>query len=127
MNDITDIAKKYTTRDGREVVVFEVSDKVYCKIRGKDGDWFVSRRELSGRLCPSAESDVDLIPVKTWRAWKYGEAPRFFMVKRKGGGIPQIGFSSSNSRCADSYYVNLFTNYDRLHEDGTATPCGVEE
>ena len=123
MNDIIDIAKKYTTRDGREVVVFEVSDRVYCKIRGKDGDWFVSRRELSGRLCPSAESDVDLIPVKTWRAWKYGEAPRFFMAQTKTSTGAYVAPGTGSG--FDGNF--MLENYIWLHEDGTTTPCGVLE
>lgn len=130
MNNIADINvdinKKYTTRDGREVVIFEVSDKVYCKVRGVRGvtkGWSIGHRRLDGRAFSSQDSDLDLIRVKTWRAWKDGEAPKFFMVRNNASGWQHVANGSESA----GYFSSLFANYDRVHEDGTTTPCGVEE
>ena len=118
-----DITKKYQTRDGREVVIFEVSDKVYCKIKF-NGEWAPMSRPLSGMVSNRTDYDAagDLLPVKTWRAWKEGEAPKFFMVRNKESQANVIQFSGN--------YPNLdilFSDYMWLHEDGTTTPCGVKQ
>ena len=118
-----DITKKYQTRDGREVVIFEVSDKVYGKIKC-NGEWAPMSRPLSGMVSSRTDYDAagDLLPVKTWRAWKAGEVPRFFMARNKESQANVIQFSGN--------YPNLdrlFTDYMWLHEDGTTTSCGVEE
>jgi ribosomal protein L34 len=118
-----DITKRYQTRDGREVVIFEVSDKVYCKFR-ECGEWHMRSRPLNGRIFMGAENGSDLIPVKTWRAWKHGEAPKFFMVKAAtNDGLKVLAIDSSKVGDWD----NFFNNFLWLHEDGTTTPCGVCE
>lgn len=122
-----DITKRYQTRDGREVVIFEVSDKVYCKIKCTDG-WASLTRSLSGMIYDCGKyTSGDLIPVKTWRKWKEGEAPKFFMVKNKESGFRSIERASRVISNYSTYYLHLFSHYDRLHEDGTTTPCGVCE
>ena len=124
-NEMTniDITKTYQTRDRREVVIFEISDKVYCKI--KEGSaWFVTTRALCGRVNPGdpgASHGGDLITVRTWRAWKQGEAPRYFIARRKITGEYSVVYGQGNLPSA------LFSHYEWVHEDGTTTPCGVEE
>ena len=119
-----DITKKYQTRDGREVVIFEVSDKVYGKIKCS-GEWASMCRPLSGRVSSRTDYDVagDLIHVKTWRAWKEGEAPKFFMVRNMASGWQHVAHGSESA----GYFSSLLANYDRVYEDGTTTPCGVLE
>ena len=118
-----DITKRYQTRDGREVVIFEVSDKVYCKVRDSF-EWYVTSRLLNGRIYEDAERGADLQLVKTWRAWKKGEAPKFFMVKAAvNDGLKVLAIDSSKVGDWD----NFFNNFTWVHEDGTTTPCGVCE
>ena len=120
-----DITKKYTTRDGREVVIFEVSDRVYCKIKCLDG-WAPAPRSLSGMLYDCGKySNGDLIPVKAWRAWKEGEAPKFFMTQHKASRGKRVACADADASTME--LSHLFANYDWLHEDGTTTPCGVLE
>ena len=122
MSGIVDITKRYITRDGREVVIFEVSDRVYCKVREHAG-WFVASLHLNGQVFLGRESGSDLVPVKTWRPWRKGEMPRHFMARHKEGGGWHIAHASELAGC----FLKLFANYDRLHEGGTITPCGVCE
>lgn len=118
-----DIAKKYTTRDKREVVVFEVSDKVYCMVKCLDG-WHSVSRSLSGTVVECGKyNSGDLVPVKGWRAWNEREAPKCFVVRQKGSDGDYVAYAGR----PQAYYCNLFANYFRVHEDGTTTPCGVEE
>ncbi len=123
MNNIVDINKKYTTRDEREVVIFEVSDRVYCKIKCSDG-WAAVSRQLSGMLYDFGKySNSDLILAKTWRAWKKEEVPKLFMAQHKISRGQRIACANGDESTKELSY--LFTNYDWLHEDGTTTPCGV--
>ena len=123
-----DITKTYQTRDGREVVIFEVSDKVYCKIRGRDdGEWCVAWRHLTGKAFGVSSCAGDLIPAKQWRAWKSsGEGPKVLMIRWKN--LTKDTCDVVYRRAAqDSSDFFLFVNADWLHEDGTTTPCGVCE
>ena len=119
-----DINKKYTTRSGLPVVLFEVSDKVFGKYQ-RDGIWYANDWPLDG-VRYHKENEIDLIPVKTWRAWDVNEGPRFIMVKPKGA-------NAVSMRCislwevVENFRKILLMDYVWVHEDGTETPCGVEE
>lgn len=61
------------TRDGSDVVIFEVSDKIYTKRLLKDGSWTQDVFNLNGKWFGSMIRDIDLIPnVEPLRA-EFGE------------------------------------------------------
>ena len=66
-------------------------------------------------------SNIDI--AKTWRSWKAGEAPKYFMARHQRSGEQRV----VHSYVSNSYLSELFNDYDWLHEDGTTTPCGVLE
>ena len=124
-----DITKVYTTRKGLKVHLYEERNGYiygrYCEpYLGQVLDCWTPASWNSYGICnQNIGTDFDLVPVKTWRAWKKGETPLYFMLRQKFTGGQCIGHASSSP----VYYSNLFANYDRLHEDGTTTPCGVLE
>ena len=119
-----DITKTYTTCDEREVVIFEVSDRVYCKIKCSDG-WAATSRSLNGMVVEFGKySSGDLILAKTWRAWKEGEGPKRLMIHWENHAADTCEIVIRPMHYSDAY---LFENASWLHEDGTTTPCGVLE
>ena len=127
MNKI-DITKTYATRGGLPVRIYAMDGAgpypIHGAVRTERG-WEDEKWDKYGEYVRAGASDFDLIPVKTWRAWKEGEAPRFFMAKHKESAVCSIQLASRDGSNTSSYYFHLFNNYDRLHEDGTTTPCGV--
>jgi hypothetical protein len=122
-----DITKKYTTRDGREVRIYAVDGggihPVHGAIKMDDGSWkgcqwYSNGDNFSGNC-------YDLIPVKTWRAWKCHEMPKFFIIRHKEVG--SLYAETADKIIGDDYLKLLLENYMRVHEDGTETPCGVCE
>ena len=121
-----DITKTYQTRSGLSVRIYAVDGAgpypLHGAVRTERG-WDDEKWNKYGEYVRAGASDLDLIPVKTWRAWKDGEMPKFFMVRHKEGGEWHIANGSDLAGC----FQKLFLNYDRMHEDGTTTPCGVLE
>ena len=119
-----DITKTYTTRSGDPVRIYAVDGGGANPVHGaiRDGnEWFLCKWREDGENF--SRTNADLVPVKQWRGWKDGEAPKFFMIKHKGNGGHYIGHGGAPV----CYYADLFADFDRLHEDGTTTPCGVLE
>jgi hypothetical protein len=121
-----DITKKYTTRDGREVRVYAVDGIAPYNVHGAvkyengwDDQTWTEDGEYNKDKPPCGR---DLIPVKTWRAWKEGEAPKFFLARHKTSQEVQAIQDGTHS-CRDIW----FKYYTHVHEDGTETPCGVGE
>lgn len=116
-----DITKKYTTQNGLPVRVYAVDGAGKYAVHGSlyDGAWIQHAWTPEG-----AWSDIphgyDLTLVKTWRAWKEGEAPVRVMLRQKGI------CSVETKRTKDCDLPTLFIHYARVHEDGSETPCGVE-
>lgn len=51
------------TRDGRDVVIFEISDQIYCKVRNGQGWWYPAYRNVDGQYNGSwHHSPEDLLP-----------------------------------------------------------------
>ena len=121
-----DITKVKTTRGGFRVHIYEtLSGRIHGRMQCSD-EWIIKSWRLNGAVLGGGLNDAcDLIEEKTWRAWKEGEAPRFFMAKHKESAVCSIQLASRDGSNTSSYYFHLFNNYDRLHEDGTTTPCGV--
>lgn len=124
-----DMTKTYTTRDGQEVHLYE-ERKGYIYGRYCDPHldreldcWTPASWDAYGICNQNIGTDLDLVPVKTWRAWKEGEAPAAFMVRHKKSGHTAVGYGRESQLCLDA----RFELYYRLHADGTETPCGVLE
>ena len=120
-----DITKKYTTRNGWHARIYATgaggARPVHGAITQPGGAiWIQANWEADGQSFSGSE--YDLIPVKTWRAWKDGEGPKFLVVRRK-----ITGDISATERTEASVHGVLFAHYLWVHEDGTETPCGVEE
>jgi hypothetical protein len=119
-----DITKTYTTRSGLSVRIY-ATDGAGMAVHGAyktEAGWEYAGWTEDGSFYEYGETnDLDLIPVKTWRAWKEGEQPEICMVRWKNG----RGVGTVISGEGDLSY--LFRQYVHIHEDGTETPCGVEE
>lgn len=122
-----DITKIYQTRSGLPVRIYAVDGIGLFPVHGavKDADgwihdvWCADGAGDSGVI----GAPRDLIPAKQWRAWKEGEGPKFFMARSKNNGSTIVGYGRESALCLCAF----FGEYDRLHEDGTTTPCGVLE
>ena len=99
-----DINKKYQTRNGRKVHLYEGRNEYfygrYCGggLGGALDCWTPASWNLHGICDQNFVTDFDLIPVKHWRAWKEGEGPKFFMVRSKDGGL-MLGLDRSKIDC----------------------------
>lgn len=131
---IIDITKKYTTRSGLPVRIYATDAGGIFSVHGAVGDWTASGHWSlvswlpSGKRCNATPpDDWDLLPVKTWRAWEEGEAPKFFM-SRDTRYNTLVAFSAAEvaAQGPDGREA-LFRDWARVYEDGTETPCGVEE
>jgi hypothetical protein len=120
-----DIAKKYTTRSGLPVRIY-ATDGADIAVHGAyktEAGWEYTGWTEGGSFYEDGETnDLDLVPVKTWRAWKEGEGPEFFMVQRKTTG--ELSVAEHTQASVTKVW---FDHYLWVHEDGTETPCGVEE
>lgn len=121
-----DISKSYQTRDGREVRIYAVYQDQHFPVHGavqseNRTQWSCLSWPEDGICGHLTHSSYDLIPAKTWRAWREGEAPLRIMIRRKG--ITTV----ETKRTRDCDLVTLFIHYVRVHEDGGESICGVEE
>jgi hypothetical protein len=93
-----------------------------------DGGWDDNTWGMDGSY---ADGDVDgslsLISVKTWRAW---DASRDMVPKR----LMTRSKHALGGQCTDGITLVypgslqfIFDNFMWLHEDGTESPCGVEQ
>ena len=117
-----DIAKKYQTRDGQEARIYAADAGGSYPVHGAIHNgkaWALCQWQSDGKSF--SRTDYDLIPMKQWRAWKDGEAPKFFMARSK------TDYAYMVVRSTDVIINNLFSSYEWLHEDGTITPCGALE
>ena len=120
-----DITKVKTLRNGLRYRHYATTDKEHHGAYFLGVDWLSGTWRLDGLTNGKTTNGFDLIEGKTWRAWKEGEAPKWLMLRWKNdltGGARAI-------RCGTGgySYEELFRLADWLHEDGTITPCGVEE
>lgn len=121
-----DAAKKYQTRSGLPARIYATDGREPYQIHGSyrsDEGWICGEWAEDGAFHQGASGthSLDLIPVKTWRAWKKGEAPARIMLQQKGFVVVET------KRTKDCDLPTLFLHYVRVHEDNTKTPCGVEE
>ena len=125
MNNI-DITKKYQTSSGMQVRIYAVIEGqswgVHGAIKHESGRWVSAEWHRTGEMGASPH-ELDLVPVKAWRAWKKGEAPKFFMAQTKTSTCAYVAPGTGPG--FDGNF--MLENYMRLHEDGTTTPCGVLE
>ena len=122
-----DITKTYATRSGLPVRIYAVDGCGVYPVHGasrSSAGWEDQKWSDTGRynMARAEEGGYDLVPAKTWRAWKEGEAPKFFMVRSQDKKL-MLGLDRSKIDCFNA----LFIAFDWLHEDGTTTPCGVLE
>ena len=124
-----DITKKYTTRSGLPVRIYATDGAGQHPIHGaikykngwNDSTWCANGAYTEGYT----DGSRSLIPVKTWRAWEEGEGPARLMIRSKASSghacevLIRAAEPAPNKR--------LFSDFIWLREDGTETPCGVEE
>ena len=123
-----DITKKYTTRSGLPVRIYATDGAGQHPIHGAikyEGGWDDNTWCADGAYTAGdAGGSRSLIPVKMWRAWKEGEIPVMFMARKKEGADD---YSVCVIRAGSRSYAHFFADFLWVHEDGTETPCGVEE
>jgi hypothetical protein len=121
-----DITKKYTTRNGLPVRIYAGDGAGGHPIHGAikfEGGWSHNTWCADGAYTAGETFDSrSLIPVKTWRAWKRGEGPKFFIAKRKLTG--ELSVAEHTQTAVPRVWLD---HYLWVHEDGAETPCGVEE
>jgi hypothetical protein len=122
-----DITKKYTTRSGMPARIY-ATDGADIAVHGAyktEIGWEYAGWTDDGSYHEDGETnDLDLTPAKTWRAWKEGEVPVMFMARKKEGADD---YSVRVIRARRRSYEHFFSEFLWVHEDGTETPCGVEE
>ena len=84
-----DINKKYTTRDGREVVIYAVYDKGKHPVHGailEENTWICYSWTIDGKASPIVTSYFDLIEVQEppdefvgWLTFYQSNDPTFWM------------------------------------------------
>lgn len=123
-----DITKTYQTRDGRKARVYATDGygmfPVHAAVKDACG-WLNGSWPRDGKTSSGRDNPSDLVPVKTWRAWKHGEAPRVFMMRHKSK--KEKANSVVMWTKPDTDYDILFEQFVHVHEDCTETPCGVLE
>ena len=123
MSQPINITKVNYLRNGNPYRHYATTEKEHHGADFSSGKWNVIIHTLDGSwlAADGVPCPYDLVGAKTWRAWKEGEAPLRIMIRRKG--ITTV----ETKRTRDCDLVTLFIHYVRVHEDGTETPCGVEE
>lgn len=118
------IDKVKALRNGNPYRHYATTEKEHHGAEFSSGKWTMLTHALNGSWLndDGAPRPYDLVEAKTWRAWKEGEGPKFFMVRSKDDGL-MLGLDRSKIDC----FKNIFSAFDWLHEDGTTTPCGVCE
>jgi hypothetical protein len=123
-----DLTKKYQTRSGLPVRIYAVDGGGTYPVHGsflEAGTYFIVQWMSDGCFCPGGvESSCDLVPVKEWRAWKEGEGPARLMIRWNNHCKDSVEVVHRSVMYSNAY---LFENATWLHEDGSETPCGVEE
>ena len=125
----TDITKKYTTRSGLPVRIYATDCGGAYPVHGSYLESGIGPIAQWGRVGffyynGSIESQLDLIPVKTWRAWEEGEGPARMMIRWNTHNKDSVEVVRRAIMYSNAY---LFENATWLREDDSETPCGVEE
>jgi len=132
-----DINKKYQTRSGLPVRIyatdgggpFPIHGAVQTDRRPEQPENRFAQicwTELGSRCGHPIKDTWDLIPAKTWRAWRKNDAKPKFMVVQENN-RKQLEVHCVFASDCDTELQNLFDNFKWFHEDGTETPCGACE
>lgn len=89
--------------------------------RGEVSKW-TNAEALSSQNCPQF---YRIKPEARWRAWKPEEVPAYIIICGKIDQRPDVLVNGEWLGGGAVPLDTLFTNYVRISEDGSKSPCGV--